>query len=303
MRVSTSILFFLFLSLTGMGFAGECMAAGRIQSKPGSGKQDRWKVGMLCAKTGKCHLVKDPLAAVVKAIRAHPDLDLLVGPEWFFVPQAILHSGAEFRNICRSIQQASQGLPMLIAPGSIARRNRNGKYENTALVISNGKVLKTYSKRSAGGDSSLACLARTTWQPGNADGLLAWERNGRTYRVGIEICADHMSRRLFDETRSPTGQANPVDVHLVSACDLGRIDGGLAIGPGGLFVLNDGSKPKSDVRRFDREKQPSKGSLAGADPYWGWKSSQIAWNEGRAGRPKQLTEDTALVIYSIPAPR
>ena len=261
---------------------------------------------MLCARTGIGHVVRDPLAAVERAVREHPELSMLVGPEWFFLPERGLASGEDFRNLRERLRQLSRGSSTLLAPGSIAWRGPHGRCENTALVVSDGEVLKTYSKRGSGGDARVAALGGTTFEPGRSDGVFSWTKDGRSYRVGIELCIDHGARRLFDETLGERGSHVPVDIQLLSACDYGRIDGGLAIGPGGLFVFNDGHQGQKplpvDVRGFAAEKRVGGGSFTGPDRYWGWKSGQIAWKTGRASAPQPLTDDVSLMIFSIAPP-
>lgn len=282
-----------------LGITMPMMSEG-AREQTGPARKRSWKVGMLHARTDEHRRVRDPLTAVVKAIREHPKLDVLLGPEWLFAPSGALHTAGEFEAIRDAVQRESAGKSMLIVPGTVARSNAKGLYENTALAFSDGRLLKAYSKRTAGGDHRLAASCRTRWQPGTEDSLLSWEHRGSTYSVGLEICFDHADGRLVNDVAS-TKPVQPVDIQLVPACGWGRTDPNVAIGPGGLFVCNNGFKRTDlDVRRFAAINPGD--PVTAVPPADGWSSSQIAWRKGRAGKPIPLTDEVELIVYSVPAP-
>lgn len=305
-RLSVGLLV-VFSSLL-LGAAPSAWAAKGLDVSSSQGKARPWRVGMLRVTTDARHIVKRPLVAVLEAMRLQPNLDLLVGPEWLFVPRHFVHTAAEFQAIQKTIERASVGSKTLIAPGTIVWKEQR-IYRNSLLAIANGETLHIHDKGSAGGDASLARAGKATWRPGNAPEIFHWEHQGRVYRVGLEICADHMSRSLFNATRE-YDPVRPVDLHILASSGAGalRRDIALAIDPGGLFVSNNGfQQPVLDVRKFHAEKPVANKAalfpgLSQIDEYTGWHTKQIKWKKGREAKTIELTDEASLRIFSVPSP-
>ena len=122
-------------------------------------------VGMLHCETDTKYKVKKPLSAVLDVISKKPELDILIGPEWFFIAEEKeFYTSQEFAFIQRRLEHVTEGLEMLLIPGSIARLDDQGHYKNTALVISDGNTLHKYSKRVDGGDKLFAEEKKLVWK-------------------------------------------------------------------------------------------------------------------------------------------
>lgn len=148
------------------------------------------EVGLLTSRTfatatgwhrsgGQFHLLERALAEA-------PDLDILIGPEWFFVPPGGVYSAREYAALRRALAALSAGREVLLVPGTIAR-TAAGKYRNTALALDRGDVLLEYDKRTDGGDTRLGADVGLAWQHGRGAGTFSW----RGHAVGLEVCMDH----------------------------------------------------------------------------------------------------------------
>ena len=131
---------------------------------------DTLTIGMLHCQTSTSHKVDSPLTTILEAVSQHPEVDILLAPEWFFVSEGDdFYTPHEFAFISRRLEESTQGLEMLLVPGSIARLDDDGNYRNTTLAVSDGKTLLEYSKRKDGGDTYFASKVNDK-KGGNAAG-------------------------------------------------------------------------------------------------------------------------------------
>lgn len=146
------------------------------------------------------HLIRDP------------NLDILLGPEWLFVPKDRLYTKEEKENLIETLVESSKGTNTLIIPGSIMWHDENFCY-NAAPVISNGNLLGEYHKRLDGGTADMA-RDRKCKKPrfeGKEFGIYLW--NGLS--IGIEICADkgelqvHLTKKKLDDS---------LDLYFLASC-------------------------------------------------------------------------------------
>ncbi len=188
------------------------------------------RVGMLYCKTDTRHVIDEPLEAIVESLATQPAPDILLAPEWFFVPEQDFYTPRQYARLRRRLERATDGIESLVIPGTIARLDEDGHYLNTALVLCGGKTLLEYSKRRDGGDSCFAVSHQRDWQEGKKKGVFSWQ----DYACGLEICADHGTLRGNKE-------ASDLDFHFVVSCGMYLYPESLCIRKNGLAFLCDGS--------------------------------------------------------------
>jgi len=117
------------------------------------------------------------------------DLDILLGPEWLFMPEKRLYTKEEKKEILEEIAEKTKTRDTLIIPGTILWEDDKFFY-NTAPIISEGKLKGEQHKWSDGG-SRMKAFFRNCSKPkykcfDKPRDVFKW----RDYRLGIEICAD-----------------------------------------------------------------------------------------------------------------
>lgn len=198
---------------------------------------------------------------------------MLLAPEWFFVAEGkAFYKPQEYAFIKRRLEQATDGLDMLLIPGSIARLDEEGHYRNTALVISGGETLLEYSKQWDGGDWGFAHRNNMEWKAGEEKGLFSW----RGYEAGIEICADHGILKKKD-------RQSRLDLQFVVACGMYLNPSDFSVAEGGIALLCDGEWPRHMI-------------MQAARPH----DLHLITEEYNSVR---LRDDTELRRYKIPLPR
>jgi len=115
-------------------------------------------------------------------------LDILLGPEWFFMPKKRLYSKEEKDDIIDELADETKDRNTLVIPGSIMWEDE-GFFYNTAYIISGGKIIGEQHKWEDGGSRNKA-YDRGCKKPKYSDfggpSIFCW--NG--YSLGVEICAD-----------------------------------------------------------------------------------------------------------------
>ena len=180
--------------------------------------------------------------------------DILVAPEWLFMPS---RDHVAFRATVRRLRDMSRGSATLVVPGTMALVDRRDRYLNVAFAIADGRVLKSYAKRSEGLDHALAreltgdSDARVAWHPGRRDGGFSWSG----HHVALEICADHRHGRA--RLASVLGDQPPVALQLVPSFGLdGHRDHSVACARGGLLVMADNRGGYVGIREPATHDQP-----------------------------------------------
>lgn len=208
-------------------------------------------IGMVRCQTDAEIRRLNRLGTLCNLIDCYPKLDILLAPEWYFIPvEGGMHSADSFQTLKKILEITTSGKEMLLIPGTIAwleRENNNNVsaskrkwssskskefYRNTALVISNGKTILSYSKRTEGGDYNFARRYGVEWQPGEESGGFYW----RKLKCGLEICADHGENCLRRDG------FNDLDLQIVVACGASLDENSLAVRNGGQVLLCDGCK-------------------------------------------------------------
>ncbi len=215
--------------------------AGRDDFCPLSG--DNWyvppptplRVGMLAYSRladPEQRLARSPMESIRRALKARPDLDILVAPEWFLGGPARFAKAGAVERFQRALEAETAGRSTLVVPGSVAWVDGKGSYRNTALAVSDGQTLLRYDKRSDGFDDDLAQAQGYRYAPGTEPGLFEW--NGR--RAGLEICLDHTDRRLAGDLAA--AGAEPLDLQLVVSAGVWPKASAAVVREGGV-VLSD----------------------------------------------------------------
>ena len=229
------------------------------------------RVGMLYCKTDTKHVIGSPLEAIVKSLSVEPAPDIILAPEWFFVPEHNFYTPRQYAALRTRLKRATEGIDSLVIPGTIARLDSQGRYLNTALVLSGGETLLEYSKRTDGGDSNFAYSHQREWQDGKKKGVFRWQ----DYACGLEICADH-------GTLKGDKEASDLDFHFVVSCGMYFYDDSLCISENGLALLCDGCSSGHVIQH-----------------------SQDSRNRRQSDRPDRtypLTDDLKLYVYEVPRP-
>lgn len=140
----------------------------------------------------------------------HAGGDVVMAPEWFFVPDdgVAMTRGARDA-LMHKLAALTAGSDRLLVPGTLPWRDDDGGYHNTAMAFSNGRLLHSVDKRGDGDDVDIATGAglRFVSTPGHS--TFRWRGLG----VGLEICRDHGDARLRYEL-AESGK-HVVDLHLV----------------------------------------------------------------------------------------
>lgn len=164
--------------------------------------EEKLKAGIIVRETNHGFPQDNLVSDITHLIKDH-SLDILLGPEWLFVPENRLYKKEEKENLLGNLVESSKGTGTLIIPGSIMWYDEQFCY-NVAPVISNGKLLGEYHKRLDGGTIDMARdrKCKKPWFEGKEFGIYQW--NGLS--IGIEICADkgelqaHLTKEKLDES-------------------------------------------------------------------------------------------------------
>lgn len=187
------------------------------------------QVGMMAERTYWDHPGEGRLESLLKVLETQPDLDILLAPEWYLLPaEGGMYSLDDFQKIKASLEERTRSKELLLIPGSLAWLEK-GEYRNTALVISHGKTILTYSKRANGGDRVFAKCQGVSFLPGDEKGLFRW----RDFSCGIEICRDHGYLKREDWVRN-------LDLQFLISNGGSPADFLVALRPGGFIFYCDG---------------------------------------------------------------
>jgi hypothetical protein len=215
---------------------GKLMSAIPLDEAPVDPPLPPLQAAVLCVETATRHKVDAPLALLERSLAAAGDVDVLLAPEWLFVPEGRLHTAAEADDIIAALCALSAGRDGLLVPGSIAWVDDDGGYHNTAVALCDGAVLKRLDKAHDGDDIDFARAHGATYARGEGDGVFTW----RGRRVGLEICRDHADAKLrWDlEDDVVSDGRRTVDLQLVVSCGVAFRH--TAVGMGGACLLANG---------------------------------------------------------------
>lgn len=119
--------------------------------------------------------------------------DVVVAPEWFFVPaHGVAMSAADKDALVSQLAQLTVGSDRLLVPGTLPWADDDGGYHNTAYAFSGGQVLHSVDKRGDGDDVDIARGAGLHHVSDEGGSTFAW----RGVTVGLEVCRDHGDARL-----------------------------------------------------------------------------------------------------------
>lgn len=203
--------------------------------------EEKLKAGIIVRDTNHGFPQDSLVSEITHLIKDH-NLDILLGPEWLFVPKERLYTKEEKENLIGSLIESSKGTDILIIPGSIMWHDEKFCY-NAAPVISNGKLLGEYHKRQNGGTTDRA-EERSCKKPrfeGKEFGIYPW--NGLS--IGIEICADkgELKRHLMKEKTEPL-----LDLYFLVSCGCSLSKYDLPpVKESGYALCAEGSGPVSEV--------------------------------------------------------
>jgi hypothetical protein len=165
-------------------------------------------VAVVDAVTNGTDAVKDAFSRLEAVWQA--GADVVMAPEWFFVPDdGVAMSRGARDALMQRLAALTAGSDRLLVPGTLPWRDDDGGYHNTAMAFSNGRLLHSVDKRGDGDDVDIATGAglRFVSTPGHS--TFRW----RDLRVGLEVCRDHGDARLRHELAERG--LDVVDLHLV----------------------------------------------------------------------------------------
>lgn len=226
---------------------GKLIGATPVAESSGNEPLPPLRVAILACATGPHGDERDSLGAALNVLRQAPELDLLMAPEWFLVAPDGFLSENEFRHVCGELCRATRGRDTLVVPGTIAWKDAQGEYHNTALAISDGQVLLRHDKRIDGEDSDFAASCGCSWRPGKKPGFFTW----RGRQVGLEICRDHGDGLVRWDMRHAGIPALDLQLIVSSGVAL-KYE---AVADGGVIVLAQGDPtyPTTVIRRHSAE--------------------------------------------------
>lgn len=213
-------------------------------------KGKKMRVGMIRKKTTSYDAYNDSdyfEKAIIALLGASRD-DIIIAPEYDFLPKAGPMSRKEKDRRLKKLKEASKGKDILLFAGSFIWIDKNGKMHNTAPVIYDGDVLLEYDKRRDGGEWSIAERHKLKAVYGEKPGLFEW----KGFSFGVEICADHGMLKERNEARD-------LDFHVLVSCgrtldensDIVAREGGYALGC-------DGYNPRTDVLKVSTNGKKTK---------------------------------------------
>lgn len=164
-------------------------------------------------------------------------LDILVGPEYNFVPNQPM-TVDERDELFDRIGQLTEGYDTLVMPGSCFW-TENGKLINTMPIYHNGELIATYDKMENGGEINAASYYGLEFKPGKEVGLLSH----KGLDIGVEICADHGSGVLYEK------RVKNLDLQIVSSCGMTLLGNNDVTHIGGYQIISDGLYTEVQVRR------------------------------------------------------
>ncbi|MBM3199306.1 hypothetical protein FJZ53_00090 [Candidatus Woesearchaeota archaeon] len=181
--------------------------------------EEKIKAGLILEPTGGKELQKENLAEeIVRHVRNH-DLDILLGPEWLFLPQGRMYNEQEKNQIISYISENIKSTDALIIPGTIMWEN-NTHVHNTAPIIQKGTIREVH-KFSDGGTKYTAKLRgcnKPKYKNFDDPKTFKW----RDYKIGIEICSDMglLIRPLQNKYLKDTGQKYWIPQMMEEECFL-----------------------------------------------------------------------------------
>lgn len=159
--------------------------------------------------------------------------DVVVAPEWFFVPaHGVAMSAADKDALVAQLAKLTVGSDRLLVPGTLPWADDDGGYHNTAFAFSGGEVLHSVDKRGDGDDVDIARGAGLHHVSDEGGSTFAW----RGVTVGLEVCRDHGDARLRWELLGTSRDVVDLQVVVSSGVWLKHA----AVGVGGQVVVAQG---------------------------------------------------------------
>ncbi len=159
--------------------------------------------------------------------------DVVVAPEWFFVPaHGVAMSAVDKDALVDHLAAMTAGSDRLLVPGTVPWADDDGGYHNTAFAFSDGKLLHSVDKRGDGDDVDIATGAGLTHVSDDGGSTFSW----RGVTVGLEVCRDHGDARLRWELLGTSRDVVDLQVVVSSGVWLKHA----AVGVGGEIVVAQG---------------------------------------------------------------
>lgn len=146
---------------------------------------------------------RSPIERIEETINQY-NPDLIVAPEYFMNNERRIYTREEKEGLVKRIADVSGG--RLIVPGTILWQE-DGLMRNTAVAVSEGKVLAEHDKSTNGGDTLIAQIYGLSVLYGKCNAcMFQW----RDLDVGLEICVEHGLELLKEKGKK-------VDLQIVPA--------------------------------------------------------------------------------------
>jgi len=193
------------------------------------------ELGMVKMRTSDNGSDMDRIFQVIKKACLSGDYDLIVAPEYNFLPKKGPLSLDEMTSYAEELAELSNGRGTVLVPGTFVWKS--GKdMANTALVLHGGELKYHYTKMRDGGESGIA--QEHGLNPVFGKQLGVFELLG--YKWGIEICADMGSL-------SSNGVKN-LDISLMVSCGISSVNMN-PVREGGYGIVVDGNQVFCNVKK------------------------------------------------------
>lgn len=179
---------------------------------------------------------RNPAERISEAIDLYTP-DLIVAPEYFLNNEKRIYTRQEKEGLVQRIADISGD--RLIVPGTILWQE-DGLMRNTAVAVSEGKVLAEHDKSIDGKDGIIAESYKLSPFYGKWETCM-FKWNG--LKVSLEICAEHMEGLQRKEGKKP-------NIQIVPAYGADMDSSTMHVKNKGYAILCDGQRPRmSEVRR------------------------------------------------------
>lgn len=194
------------------------------------------KAALIRQKSHPSIIRRNPLEKIAETIEMH-NPDLIVAPEYFMNNEKRIYTRQEKDELVQKVADIAED--RLVVPGTVLWQE-DGLMRNTAVAVSNGKVLAEHDKSIDGKDGVLAESYGLSPFYGKLEAcMFKW----KGLKVSLEICAEHMEALQKKKGRKP-------NLQIVPAYGAYMDNSTMLVKNKGYAILCDGQRPRMcEVRR------------------------------------------------------